>query len=341
MEDVAGTVKELIAEGKVRYFGLSEAGAESIRRAHAVQPVAALQSEYSLWTREPEAEIIPTLEELGIGLVPFSPLGKGFLTGKIDASTPLRRATTSAAQIPRFAPEAREANQALVDLLRRIGERHGATPAQVALAWLLAQKPWIVPLFGTRKLERFEENLGSLAVTLTAGRHRARSRPPTSRSRARVTPRTSCADRAFDRPGPSAPGDEHGRPIATPQRHASASLVARCPQRAARLCLDLDRSLPAGLAGHGSGPGRQRRRPAVDDLGVSRGFRDRAAVLGAAQRSLRAPRAGDPRRPGVRDRLGRLRPLDRRLADHRLARGAGARRQRRGGAGPRHGARSL
>ena len=167
MEDVAGTVKDLIAEGKVRHFGLSEAGANSIRRAHAVQPVAALQSEYSLWTRDPEAEIIPTLEELGIGLVPFSPLGKGFLTGKIDASTPLASNDFRSA-IPRFAPEAREANQALIDLLRRIGERHDATPAQVALAWLLAQKPWIVPLFGTRKLERLEENLGSLAVALTA-----------------------------------------------------------------------------------------------------------------------------------------------------------------------------
>lgn len=166
MEDVAGTVKDLIAEGKVRYFGLSEAGAESIRRAHAVQPVAARQSEYSLWTREPEAEIIPTLEELGIGLVPFSPLGKGFLTGKIDASTAFA-ANDFRSQIPRFAPEAREANQALVDLIRSVGERRSATPAQVALAWLMAQKPWIVPLFGTRKLERLEENLGALSVTLS------------------------------------------------------------------------------------------------------------------------------------------------------------------------------
>ena len=167
MEDVAGTVKDLIAEGKVRYFGLSEAGASSIRQAHAVQSVAALQSEYSLWTREPEAEIIPTLEELGIGLVPFSPLGKGFLTGKIDASTQLA-GNDFRSKIPRFAPEAREANQALIDLLRSIGGRHSATPAQVALAWLLAQKPWIVPVFGTRKLERLEENLGSLTVALTA-----------------------------------------------------------------------------------------------------------------------------------------------------------------------------
>lgn len=167
MEDVAGMVKDLIAAGKVRWFGLSEAGAGSIRRAHAVQPVAALQSEYSLWTREPEAEILPTLEELGIGMVPFSPLGKGFLTGRIDAATPLD-ASDFRAKIPRFAPEARDANQKLVDLIRGIGERHGASPAQVALAWLLAKKPWIVPLFGTRKLERFDENIGSLNVTLGA-----------------------------------------------------------------------------------------------------------------------------------------------------------------------------
>jgi aryl-alcohol dehydrogenase-like predicted oxidoreductase len=167
MEDVAGVVRELIAEGKVRWFGLSEAGAGSIRRAHAIQPVAALQSEYSLWTREPEAEILPVLEELGIGLVPFSPLGKGFLTGKIDAATALDKSDMRN-NIPRFAPEAREANQKLVDLIRSIGEKHDATPAQVALAWLLAQKPWIVPLFGTRKLERFDENIGSLAVRLSA-----------------------------------------------------------------------------------------------------------------------------------------------------------------------------
>jgi aryl-alcohol dehydrogenase-like predicted oxidoreductase len=167
MEDVAGVVQDLIKQGKVRYFGLSEAGVNSIRRAHAVQPVAALQSEYSLWTREPEAEIIPTLEELGIGLVPFSPLGKGFLTGKIDASTPLA-GNDFRSKIPRFSEEAREANQALIDLIRTIGDRHNATPAQVALAWLMAQKPWIVPLFGTRKLERFDENIGSLNVTLTA-----------------------------------------------------------------------------------------------------------------------------------------------------------------------------
>ena len=168
MEEVANTVKELIAQGKVRYFGLSEAGAASIRRAHMVQPVAALQSEYSLWTREPEHEIIPTLEELGIGLVPYSPLGKGFLTGTIEAATIFDRSDFRNS-IPRFTPEARKANQALVDLLRAIGERHGATPAQIALAWLLAQKPWIVPLFGTRKLDRLEENLGALSIALTVG----------------------------------------------------------------------------------------------------------------------------------------------------------------------------
>jgi aryl-alcohol dehydrogenase-like predicted oxidoreductase len=168
MEDVAGTVKDLIAQGKVRYFGMSEANAQSIRRAHAVQPVAALQSEYSLWTREPEAEIIPTLEELGIGLVPFSPLGKGFLTGKIDVNTEFSE-NDFRNQIPRFAPEAREANQALVALIRTVGERYGATLAQVALAWLMAQKPWIVPLFGTRKSERLQENIGALSVTLSQG----------------------------------------------------------------------------------------------------------------------------------------------------------------------------
>jgi len=167
MEDVAGTVKDLIAQGKVRHFGLSEAGPESIRRAHAVQEVTALQSEYSLWTREPETDVIPVLEELGIGLVPFSPLGKGFLTGKIDVSTTFDSADFRN-KIPRFAPEAREANQALVDLLRRVADRHAATPAQVALGWLLARKPWIVPLFGTKKLERLEENLGAAALTLTS-----------------------------------------------------------------------------------------------------------------------------------------------------------------------------
>jgi len=163
MEDVAGTVKDLIQQGKVLFFGLSEAGAGSIRRAHAEHPVAALQSEYSLWTREPEDEILPALEELGIGLVPFSPLGKGFLTGTIDGSTTFAPNDTRAG-IPRFEAEAREANQRLVELLRQIGERQGATPAQVALAWLLAQRSWIVPLFGTRSLERFEENVGALKV---------------------------------------------------------------------------------------------------------------------------------------------------------------------------------
>jgi len=167
MEEVAGVVKDLIQQGKVRFFGLSEAGAKSIRLAHAVQPVAALQSEYSLWTREPEDEIIPTLEELGIGMVPFSPLGKGFLTGTIDAGTTFDERDIRRT-IPRFVPEARDANQRLVDLLRLIGERHEATPAQIALAWLLAQKSWIVPLFGTRRLERFEENIGALPVLLTA-----------------------------------------------------------------------------------------------------------------------------------------------------------------------------
>ncbi len=167
MEDVAGTVKDLIQQGKVRHFGLSEAGAQSIHRAHAVQPVSALQSEYSLWTREPENEIIPTVEELGIGLVPYSPLGKGFLTGKIDDTTTFHTSDLRNS-IPRFSPDARRANHVLVDVLRTIGERHAATPAQVALAWLLAQKPWIVPLFGTRTLDRLDENLGSLSVMLTA-----------------------------------------------------------------------------------------------------------------------------------------------------------------------------
>jgi aryl-alcohol dehydrogenase-like predicted oxidoreductase len=166
IEDVAGTVKELIAEGKVRHFGLSEAGIANIRRAHAVQPVAALQSEYSLWWREPELEILPTLEELGIGFVPFSPLGKGFLTGKIDASTTFG-ASDFRNTVPRFAPENRAANQAVVDLLSAIAARKGVTPAQLALAWVLAQKPWIVPIPGTTKLHRLEENLGAADVELT------------------------------------------------------------------------------------------------------------------------------------------------------------------------------
>ena len=167
IEDVAGAVKDLIAQGKVKHFGLSEAGARTIRRAHAVQPVAALQSEYSLWWREPEKEIIPTLEELGIGFVPFSPLGKGFLTGKIDATTQFV-STDFRNTIPRFAPDARKANQALIDALADMATRKNATPAQVALAWLLAQKPWIAPIPGTTKLHRLEENLGAADVRLTA-----------------------------------------------------------------------------------------------------------------------------------------------------------------------------
>jgi aryl-alcohol dehydrogenase-like predicted oxidoreductase len=167
IEDVAGAVKDLIKAGKVKHFGLSEAGIQTIRRAHAVQPVAALQSEYSLWWREPEAEVMPTLEELGIGFVPFSPLGKGFLTGKIDESTKFE-STDFRNIVPRFTPEARKANQALVDLLGAIAKRKKATPAQIALAWLLAQKPWIVPIPGTTKLHRLEENLGAAAVELTS-----------------------------------------------------------------------------------------------------------------------------------------------------------------------------
>jgi aryl-alcohol dehydrogenase-like predicted oxidoreductase len=166
IEEVAGTVKELIQAGKVRFFGLSEAGVGTIRRAHAVQPVSALQSEYSLWTREPEAEVIPTLEELGIGFVPFSPLGKGFLTGKIDTKTQFEK-TDFRNSLPRFTPEARLANQALVDLLGSIAVNKNATPAQVALAWLLAQKPWIVPIPGTTKLHRLEENIAAAALELT------------------------------------------------------------------------------------------------------------------------------------------------------------------------------
>jgi aryl-alcohol dehydrogenase-like predicted oxidoreductase len=167
IEDVAGTVKELIRAGKVKHFGLSEAGAQTIRRAHAVQPVTALQSEYSLWWREPEEKTLPTLEELGIGFVPFSPLGRGFLTGAIDESTTFEE-TDFRNKIPRFSPEARKANQTLVDLVGRIAARKNAKPAQIALAWLLAQKPWIVPIPGTTKLHRLEENLGAASVTLAA-----------------------------------------------------------------------------------------------------------------------------------------------------------------------------
>lgn len=167
IEDVAGTVQDLIRQGKVRHFGLSEADAATIRRAHTVQPVAALQSEYSLWTRDIEAEVLPTLEELGIGLVPFSPLGRGYLTGRMDVSTPLDPSDFRAG-LPRFTPEARQANQALIVLLEGMAERKGATPAQVALAWLLARKPWIVPIPGTTKLHRLEENLAAAELVLTA-----------------------------------------------------------------------------------------------------------------------------------------------------------------------------
>lgn len=166
IEDVAGTVKELIREGKVRHFGLSEAAAQTIRRAHAVQPVTALQSEYSLWWREPEEKTFPTLEELGIGFVPFSPLGRGFLTGKIDENTTFD-STDFRANVPRFTPEARKANRTLVDLLASIAQRKGATPAQIALAWLLAQRPWIVPIPGTTKPHRLKENVAAASVELT------------------------------------------------------------------------------------------------------------------------------------------------------------------------------
>ena len=166
MEDVAGAVRDLIQEGKVRNFGLSEAGVEAIRRAHAVQPVSALQSEYSLWWREPESEILPTLEELGIGFVPFSPLGKGFLTGRIDENTTFSK-DDFRNTVPRFAPEARKANQAIVDLIGKFAEQKNATSAQIALAWVLAQKPWIVPIPGTTKMHRLEENLGAVDMELT------------------------------------------------------------------------------------------------------------------------------------------------------------------------------
>jgi aryl-alcohol dehydrogenase-like predicted oxidoreductase len=166
IEDVAGTIKELIREGKVRHFGLSEAGVQTIRRAHAVQPVTAVQSEYSLWWRRPEEELLPTLEELGIGFVPFSPLGKGFLTGQIDETTTFDKSDFRNV-VPRFTPEARKTNLALVDLLRSTAQRKKATPAQIALAWLLAKKPWIVPIPGTRKLARLDENIGAAEVALT------------------------------------------------------------------------------------------------------------------------------------------------------------------------------
>jgi aryl-alcohol dehydrogenase-like predicted oxidoreductase len=168
IEDVAGAVKDLIQEGKVKHFGLSEAGVQTIRRAHAIQPVTALQSEYSLWWREPEAEILPALEELGIGFVPFSPLGKGFLTGKITEETTFEK-TDFRNIVPRFTPENRRANQAVVDLVSKFAEQKKATPAQIALAWILAQKPWMVPIPGTTKLHRVEENIGAAAVALTPG----------------------------------------------------------------------------------------------------------------------------------------------------------------------------
>jgi aryl-alcohol dehydrogenase-like predicted oxidoreductase len=168
IEDVAGAVKDLIQEGKVRYFGLSEAGAQTIRRAHAVQPVTALQSEYSLWTRQHELEIIPTIEELGIGLVAFSPLGKGFLAGKIDENTKFAEGDIRNV-LPRYTEEARLANKALLDLLQQFADRRKATPAQIALAWVLAQKPWIVPIPGTTKVHRLTENIGAASIELTAG----------------------------------------------------------------------------------------------------------------------------------------------------------------------------
>jgi len=168
IEDVAGAVKELIEQGRVKHFGLSEAGVQTIRRAHAVQPVTALQSEYSLWTRTPEKEVIPTLQELGIGFVPYSPLGRGFLTGKMDEKTTFESSDFRSG-LPRFTPEALKANQALIDLLERIAARKKAAPAQIALAWLLAQKPWIVPIPGTTKLHRLDENIGAMAVELTPG----------------------------------------------------------------------------------------------------------------------------------------------------------------------------
>jgi aryl-alcohol dehydrogenase-like predicted oxidoreductase len=167
IEDVAGAVKDLIRAGKVKHFGLSEAGAQTIRRAHAVQPVTAVQSEYSLWWRETETEVLPTCEELGIGFVPFSPLGRGYLTGKLDENTTFASVDIRS-RLPRYTPEALKANRVVVDLLGTIGEQKGATPAQIALAWLLAQKPWIVPIPGSRKLERLDENIGALAVELTA-----------------------------------------------------------------------------------------------------------------------------------------------------------------------------
>ena len=181
IEDVAGAVKELIQEGKVRHFGLSEASAKTIRRAHAVQPVTAVQNEYSLWTRDPEAEVLLTVEELGIGFVPWSPLGQGYLTGKVDAKMTFDSNSDLRATFPRFTPEARKANQPVVDLLSAIAKRKKATPAQIALAWLLAQKPWIVPIPGTRKLERMVENIGAAEIELTSADLREIQRPASAR----------------------------------------------------------------------------------------------------------------------------------------------------------------
>ena len=204
IEEVAGAVKELVAEGKVAHWGMSEAGVQTIRRAHAVLPVAAVQSEYSLWWREPEDEMLPALEELGIGFVPFSPLGRGFLTGEIDETTTFDSGDFRNG-LPRFTPEALEANQGLVDLLGEIAGRKGATPAQIALAWLLAQKPWIVPIPGTTKPHRLEENVGATDIDLTADdlrRHRGRARP----------------DRGAGGPVPAAPAGP-GRPLALTHPH--------------------------------------------------------------------------------------------------------------------------
>ena len=221
IEDVAGAVKDLIQEGKVKHFGLSEAGVQMIRRAHAVQPVTALQSEYSLWWREPEAEIIPTLEELGIGFVPFSPLGKGYLTGKIDENTTFD-STDFRNTVPRFAPEARKANRALVDLLETIAQRKKATPAQIALAWVLAQKPWIVPIPGTTKLHRLQENVG---------RCRRSNCRPTIFARSSVPPKRSrCTGSVTRSVSSGRPGSEATRALA--ERRWRTVLVTRPSQRA-------------------------------------------------------------------------------------------------------------
>ena len=240
IEEVAGAVKELIEEGKVRHFGLSEPGVQTIRRAHAVQPVTAVQSEYSLWWRRPEEELLPALEELGIGLVPFSPLGKGFLTGKIDETTTFA-ADDFRQIVPRFTPEARKANQALVDLLTRIAQQKGATPAQVALAWLLAQKPWIVPIPGTTKLRRLEENLGAAELELTPDDLRkVEARRHGSPSRGTATPRSWSA-------GPGSDPDQVKTVCVTEgtglcRRRGGAGGLRR---KVARLCVQQSSSSPA------------------------------------------------------------------------------------------------